>query len=73
MKKRQKSEIFERAHKRIAFKTCSECGTSIENFYGLCYNCWQIRKTNSRSNGEIPEPIETKNFMDKMGIIGWNS
>ena len=25
MKKRQKSKIFERVHKREAFKTCSEC------------------------------------------------
>ncbi len=30
MKKRQKSEIFERAHKREAFKTCSECSGKMK-------------------------------------------
>jgi len=56
----------------IRMKKCPECGKPIEDFYGLCYTCYRVRKTNSRNNGKIPEPIEAKSFMDKMGITGWN-
>lgn len=56
----------------IQMKKCQECGTLIQDSYNLCYNCWQIRKTNSGNIGKIPEPIKAKSFMDKMGISGWN-
>ena len=52
-------------------KQCQECGALIKLPYNMCYDCWRIRKTNSRSSGKIPEPIKAKNFMERMGINGW--
>jgi hypothetical protein len=49
-------------------KKCQECGALIKPFYNLCYNCWKRR----RGNGRIPEPIKARDFMDEMGINGWN-
>jgi len=51
-------------------KKCQKCGTPIKPFYNLCYNCWQERKTYSKGNGRIPDPISARNFMQHMGING---
>ncbi|MBW2989297.1 hypothetical protein KY358_03185 [Candidatus Woesearchaeota archaeon] len=54
-------------------KQCLSCGALIKPSYNLCWECWQVHKRNKRSTGRIPEPIEARGFMDRMGIDGWRT